>query len=1392
MTRCSSAERQSKTTSMNIVINSSSAFLVRDTVRPLCAGFQRRRRAHAAALALTVASSGGTTLEGRVLRADDDVPLQGVTLRIGATTTQTDAAGRFFFATAPAGTQIMMIDGTTVTSPPGTYHTLPAQVTLVANQANVLPFVSYLPLVDTTVKSTLNPATTSIIQDPRIPGLSFTIPTGTELRSDLDGSLITDVAITPVSPSRIPLPAPGPGLHVDPGTIYMMYFFKPGGAIPTQKITQFALPNDLASAPGRNIIFYYFDSSPTVQPGTNQWKLAGTGKISADGKLALPDPGVGFPKFCCALIFWCNAEGATEGNTSPDDNDDVDPVDLATGQLVLKKTDLVLPARLSMLISRGYQGGRKGSAGPFGKGTFFNFERQAQPTESGLVITYAQGNGRIDLLTRQPDGTFRNTTIASLRGLVLTVNPDGSKTIVRRDKSIEHYSTAGRLIGLEDRNGNTITIERDASDLITRIIDASGLRALTFQYDAGGRILQITDPINRFVQYTYNAAGYLETIVDPAGGTTRYTYDGTGNLLSVIDPRGISILTNQYDPLYGTVERQTLGDGAVYAFTYGRFGTTITDTTVIDPIGNRRTTRFNAQGYSAGMTSRIGLQTRKIFDQNNQITEQRDPLNRVTRVTYDSAGNISSLLDPQGNSALFEYEPLFNRATRVTDTLGQASRFTYDNKGNILTATNALNQTTTLTYDQFGQPASVRNPLGHVVVLQHDEFGNLVRTTDSLGAMTTKTYDMASRITSVTDPKGNTTKYLYNPLNQVTTIIDAGNNETRFTYDGNGNLLSVIDARNGTTTITYDNMDRVKIKTDTLNRPESYDYDLLGNIVRFTDRKGQITRVEYDALNRKTKTIYPDGSEKTFTYDSAGRLVKRSDSQSGTTIHAYNALDEMVEEITPQGIVSYQHDALGRRTQMVASGQVPVSYQYDAASRLTQIAKGALVVNLGYDDAGRRISVTYSNGITTSYAYDASSQLTNILHQKSGGAVIENLSYTYDTAGNRTGLVRTNGTASLLPNAVFSTAYDLANQQTGFAGSTLTYDQNGNLVNDGVSTYTWDARNRLIGISGNVTASFSYDTLGRRSSRTINGTTTTFLYDGLTLVQETNGTTVTASLLSNLGLDDAFIRTDAGGNRVFLQDAIASTVALADDAGAVSTQYAYAPYGATTQSGPGSTNTLKYTGREDDGSGLYYYRARYYHPTFQRFISQDPLGFTAGDINTYNYVRNNPVRYTDPRGLFVPWIHRWIARIALKAEGCSDEFSEQVANWDVQADQEFDAFLQANAYIHGQVDPAKPSLFDTISDNKRHIEQNMALGNEKGLGYAMHSTEDPYSPSHQWSVALPGNSFGDIISDPSSWGEWLQHLWQDMFPGDSFCKAVDADRQLIRQWKKMWGKDACQ
>jgi len=190
------------------------------------------------------------------------------------------------------------------------------------------------------------------------------------------------------------------------------------------------------------------------------------------------------------------------------------------------------------------------------------------------------------------------------------------------------------------------------------------------------------------------------------------------------------------------------------------------------------------------------------------------------------------------------------------------------------------------------------------------------------------------------------------------------------------------------------------------------------------------------------------------------------------------------------------------------------------------------------------------------------------------------------------------------------------------------------LDSSGTAAYSWNARNQLAGISATgFAASFAYDSFGRRTGKTIQGTTTNFVYDGLNPVQEKTGATVTANLLTGLGIDEFLTRTDGAGTRGLLADALGSTVALGDGTGTIQTQYTYEPFGYASQTGSVNTNSYKYTGREDDGSGLYYYRARHYHPRLQRFISEDPIGFWGEDMNVYGFVQNNSMNWIDPLGL---------------------------------------------------------------------------------------------------------------------------------------------------------------
>jgi RHS repeat-associated protein len=273
---------------------------------------------------------------------------------------------------------------------------------------------------------------------------------------------------------------------------------------------------------------------------------------------------------------------------------------------------------------------------------------------------------------------------------------------------------------------------------------------------------------------------------------------------------------------------------------------------------------------------------------------------------------------------------------------------------------------------------------------------------------------------------------------------------------------------------------------------------------------------------------------------------------------------------------------------------------------------------------------TLPNQVSMEYQYDPASRLTALLYGNAAGP-LGDIAYQYDAAGNRLG-VGGSFARTLLPDAVATATYDAANRQLAFGGATMGYDANGGLVMltdvGGATQFGWDARGRLASlVTPSTSAAFTYDALGRRVERHVGGGTTAYVYDGVDVVDELLGAS-TVSYLRTLAIDEPLSR---GASEFYLADALGSTMALTTPDGTLETQYTYSPFGDTAIAGA-SDNALQFTGREQDGTGLYYYRARYYHPGLQRFVSEDPIGLSGGP-NLYAYVNNNPVNYVDPLGL---------------------------------------------------------------------------------------------------------------------------------------------------------------
>lgn len=1230
-------------------------------------------------LPLLQAPEGVTALSGQVLTLDGK-PLANVTLKIADRTAQTDNTGRFLLSAIPAGHQVMVMDGRTASRNKKVYGIFRAGVDLKEDKTNPLGYTVWMPRLDVNNVTTLSSPTSSAVKvtNPSIPGLELRLPQGTVIR-DIDGRTVTQVSITPIPTNQPPFPLP-------PNVDVPIYFtIQPGGSQIIPPRAQLIYPNFIGSLPGARIDFYNYD------PTEKGWYIYGQGTVTADGKQIVPDAGVTLYEFSGAMVASPSLAPSTfvpcgRGNFGGSS------VDLGSGLFVHSGTDLALGGLGSLSLNRTYRPNDARSRA-FGVGSSHSYDMYLVGSNSpytfmdlvgpdGSRVHYnrtSPGTGWIDAeFQAESCGDTSSCVVKSVikwnGGGWIVIYEDGTKLIFPEAFGASNAQQSA-LIGYEDRYGNALSFTRDGASNLTRIASPSG-RWMQFSYDTSNRITQATDNIGRAVSYGYDTGGRLASVTNPMTGVQSYAYDSSQRMTDVTDERGITVLKNEYDTA-GRVVKQTLADNTpelndnpFYTFAYTLdSGGRVVQTDVTDPRGVVRRVTFDANGFTTSETYGQGLveQQTVTYEREtgtNRLMSVTDNIGRKVAYAYDSVGRITDMTRLAGTAQAVTTHYGYSQTcgcddvTSITDPLNHTTTLDYDDKQNLIRATDPLSNAVTFTYNAAGQPLSAKDALNNTTQLTYDN-GDLVGVTDPRGHTGSAFIDAAGRLLSSRTPLGQASRYEYDALDRPVKATDALGGITEFTYDANSNLLSVRDARNNVTSYTYDNLNRLTSRTDPLQQIETYEYDEVGNLRKFTDRRGKVTSYVYDNVYRLAFVGFGTTGDPanpsyestlTYAYDTAGRLAQVTDSTSGAITYDYDNFDRPTSKTTPQGTISYTYDAAGRRSSMTVTGQPAVNYTYDSANRLTQIAQGTTTVSFVYDSVSRLTSISRSNGIVVEYGYDQAANLTSIIYKKDA-TVLGDLTYEYDSVGKRT---RMGGSfaRSGLPQTLTSTNYAAANRLTQRAGASFTYDENGNLTSDGTNTYSWNARNQLVAMSGpGLTASFQYDASGKRINKTINGASKSYLYNGANIAQELSGTIPTANLL-NGGVDKVFTRTDASGTRTPLTDGLGSTLGLADDAGTVQTQYTYDPFGNTTSTGTTSTNSSKYTGREDDGTGLYYYRARYYAPSLQRFISEDPAGFGGGDVNLYAYVANDPVNFADPSGLcsmFSFWG-------AAQQQGCDPQF----------------------------------------------------------------------------------------------------------------------------------------
>jgi YD repeat-containing protein len=700
---------------------------------------------------------------------------------------------------------------------------------------------------------------------------------------------------------------------------------------------------------------------------------------------------------------------------------------------------------------------------------------------------------------------------------------NGNRTNYSYDlaRNLETLRTEGLTsAGANTPQTRTISTEwHPAFRLPTRI--AEPLRLTTNVYDADGTQCGATGArCSRTVQATNDANGAQGLSATPIG-TARawtYTYNANGRVLSVDGPRTdvADVTTYTY---YADDDLDAGKRGNVASITNAaghRIGITAYDAhgqplTLVD--ANALTTTFTYDPRRRLKTRTVGSeQTSYDYDVNGQLAKVTLPDGSFLSYGYDAAHRLTSITDNLGNRNAYTLDSAGNRTLEQVfdpaNALAQTRSRVYNNLNRLFQELGALTQTTEYGYDNQGNVTSVKDPLNHITANQYDPLNRLKQVTDPGTGVTQYAYNGLDRLVQITDPRNLVTGYTVNGLGNLTAQASPDTGNTASAYDDAGNLISQTDAKNQQTSYAYDALNRVTLVTFHDGSKQTYAYD------QGTNGIGRLSSItETDAANQQTNLIQ-------YTYTPQGRVSAETRTVGGVQYvlgYAYDTAGRLSALTYPSGrTLAYSFDALGRvstinttfnsQTQPVVSD---VAYQpfggvksytlgngqvytrgYDQDGRINTYTLGAKSFSIGYDAASRIefISEVGNAANINNYGYDS---LDRLLSAVTPGTPY---GYTYDAVGNRRS--KTAGAATdTLDYSTTSNRIATLTPATGPVRS-FVFDGNGSTTNDGVNTYAYDVRGRMVQATSVIgPTSYQLNALGQRIRKSNSQGDTVFHYD---------------------------------------------------------------------------------------------------------------------------------------------------------------------------------------------------------------------------------------------------------------------------------------------------------
>ncbi|MGW5501572.1 DUF6531 domain-containing protein [Streptomyces rochei] len=735
-----------------------------------------------------------------------------------------------------------------------------------------------------------------------------------------------------------------------------------------------------------------------------------------------------------------------------------DPIDVATGDMMLARTDVSLPGVLPLVLERTHVSSYRWG-GWFGPSWASTLDQRVQVDDEGIVYATPDG-ARICFPFPDPQTgeAVRPRTPGSRLSLCWDDDIDGAVRITDPDTGhayVFHSPVAAvgdeavdlPLQHVTDRNGNCITVcyhEGDIPGAIThsggyrivldhhptlsritglRLVDPSfpddrGITLLTLGYDAQGRLAEEIDSSGLPMRYTYDGDGRVTSWTDRNRTTYRYTYDTQGRVVATGGSGDCLASALEYDSS-ARITRVTDSLGQVRVYEHNEALRLVRET---DPLGNVTTQDWDEHLRLVAVTDPLGATRRYVYDEQGNVTRVVRPDETELCSEYDAHGLPTVIRGPDGTAWSQEYNDRGDRVS-VTDPLGATTRFAYNGAGHLVSVTDALGRCTRVRCNGAGLPVEVIDALGGRTRYVRDLFGRPSTFVDAAGNETRQewttegrltrrvmadgtdevwTYDAEGNCTSHTSPTGARTRFEYGPFDVLTARVGPDGARQNFGYDTELRLVEVSNAQGRCWNYFYDPAGRLESESDFDGRTIFYSHDAAGRLVASTNASGQAVSFRRNVLGLVTAKRSPEG-ETCFTYTPTGRIAT-ADTADSSLVLTHDPLGRLLSETVNGRTSTYEYDLLGRRTKRVTpTGAVSV-WNYDAGGRHTELITGGGVITFTHDAAGREVSRSVGT-VTLARFYDKLGRLTRqFVREDATGQITQGRGYTYRADGYLAGI----------------------------------------------------------------------------------------------------------------------------------------------------------------------------------------------------------------------------------------------------------------------------------------------------------------------------------------------------------------------------------------------------